>query len=115
MAEWTQSGCSSYTMAKAAIQKLAKTAAVEFGPSQIRVNVVQPGWIDTPGEREKGGFTQTDFDQIADVLPLRRIGTPADVGDAVAFLCSEAAKYVTGSVLNVDGGYTASLSLKPNL
>ena len=77
----------------------AKTLAREIGPKQITVNTIAPGRIDT--ERLVSGDTES--------IPLRRFGQPREVADVVCFLASEAASYVTGTVIPVDGGLTRSL------
>jgi glucose 1-dehydrogenase len=77
--------------------------AVELSPHRINVNVIEPGWIDTPGERI--AFSEEKMRAVAPTLPWGRLGTPADIGQAAVFLCSPAADYVTGTALRVDGGY----------
>lgn len=85
----------------------AKTLARELGPSGITVNSIAPGRIDTERVREvyPDGPTEADLATI----PLRRLGAPREIGDLVAFLCSDRAAYVTGAVIPVDGGLTRSL------
>ena len=85
----------------------AKTLARELGPSGITVNSIAPGRIDTERIREvyPDGPTESDLEAI----PLRRLGTPREIGDVVAFLCSDRAAYVTGTLLAVDGGLTRGL------
>ena len=85
----------------------AKTLAHELGPKGITVNSIAPGSIDTERIREvyPDGPTEADLETI----PLRRLGTTREVGDVVAFLCSDRASYVSGTVLLVDGGFTRSL------
>ena len=80
----------------------AKTLARELGPKGITVNSIAPGRIDTARIREvyPDGPTEADLTTI----PLRRLGTPREIGDLVAFLCSERAAYITGTVISVDGG-----------
>jgi len=78
----------------------AKTLADELGPRGIRVNGLLPGWIATDRLRELGPAP----DALADRIPLRRIGEPAEFGRVAAFLLSPAASYVTGTMLPVDGG-----------
>ncbi len=92
-----------YNMAKAAINHLARTLAIELAEYRINVNVINPGFIDTPGER---AFASEE--QIAEwgaALPWGRAGTPRDIGRAAAFLASADADYITGSALTVDGGF----------
>lgn len=85
----------------------AKTLARELGPTGITVNSIAPGRIDTERIREvyPEGPTEGDLRTI----PLRRLGAPREIGDVVAFLCSDRAAYVTGTVIPVDGGLTRGL------
>jgi 3-oxoacyl-[acyl-carrier protein] reductase len=85
----------------------AKTMARELGPKGITVNSIAPGRIDTERIREvyPDGPTEADLRTI----PLRRLGTPREIGDVVAFLCSDRGAYVTGALVTVDGGLTRSL------
>ena len=92
-----------YNAAKAGLNHLAETIAVELSPYRIRVNVIEPGWIDTPGERE--AFGSEKMAQAAAQLPWGRLGSPADIGKAAAYLASDDADYVTGAALRVDGGF----------
>jgi glucose 1-dehydrogenase len=91
-----------YNMAKAAIDHMSRTAAIELAPHRIRVNVIHPGWIDTPGERKF--FTEEQLDQGAQNIPWKRMGTPEEVGRLIAFAMSDHADYMTGSTLLIDGG-----------
>lgn len=91
-----------YNMAKAAIDHMSRTAAIELAPHRIRVNIVHPGWIDTPGERKF--FTEEQIEAGAKKLPWGRMGQPDEVGKAVAFLMSDDADYMTGGTLTIDGG-----------
>lgn len=100
---------SGYNMAKAAINHLARTMAAELAPHRINVNVVNPGWIDTPGERKY--FSEEEIQAAGERIPWGRIGVPEDIGKAVAYLASDDADYATGSVLRVDGGFMVGLSL----
>lgn len=91
-----------YNMAKAAIDHMARTAAIELAKDRIRVNVVHPGWIDTPGERKF--FTDEQLAQGAQGIPWKRLGTPDEIGKAIAYVLSDDADYMTGSTLLIDGG-----------
>jgi peroxisomal 2,4-dienoyl-CoA reductase len=99
------------TAAKAGVDALTRTLAVEWAPSKIRVNAIAPGPIPTEGVRK--AFTQpaggTPVDVIMDEharrnIPLGRWGTPADIGNMVAYLASPAGDWITGSIFVVDGG-----------
>ncbi|WP_339911044.1 SDR family oxidoreductase [Symmachiella dynata] len=92
-----------YNAAKAGLNHMARTIAVELTEHNIRVNVIEPGWIDTPGEHI--AFDEETIREQGEKLPLKRLGTPADIGKAATFLCSDDADYVTGEVLRVDGGF----------
>jgi 3-oxoacyl-[acyl-carrier protein] reductase len=85
----------------------AKGLAREVGPKKITVNTIAPGLIETErlAERYKGKPRAEDFESI----PLRRFGQPSEIADVVCFLASDAASYVTGAVIPVDGGMTRSL------
>lgn len=96
-------GCAAYAAAKAGLNQMAFTIAAELAPHRINVNVIEPGWIDTPGERET--FGDAAIAEHAPSMPWGRLGTPDDIGHAAAFLASDDAEYVTGTVLRVDGGY----------
>lgn len=94
-----------YTASKGGIAQLTKSLAVAWAPD-IRVNAVAPGWIETDLSKP----AQDDAVRNAAIVgrtPLGRWGTPEDVAGVVAFLCSDAARFVTGTILPVDGGYTA--------
>jgi len=96
--------CADYNIAKAGGHALAMTLAAELAKHRIRVNVVEPGWVDTPGERKWS--SEEDIAREGAKLPWGRLATIQEVGQAVAFLASEKAEYITGSVLKVDGGFT---------
>jgi glucose 1-dehydrogenase len=92
-----------YNGAKAAVNHMAATWAAELAKDRIRVNVIEPGWIDTPGEREH--FTAGQIRDEGVKLPLGRLGTPQEIAKAVRFLVSGDGSYVTGACLRVDGGF----------
>lgn len=91
-----------YNMAKAAIDHMARTAAIELAPYRIRVNIMHPGWIDTPGERKF--FTEEQLAAGGAKLPWKRLGRPDEIGKSVAFMLSDDAEYMTGTTVTVDGG-----------
>jgi glucose 1-dehydrogenase len=93
-----------YNTAKAGMNHMAMTIAAELAEHRIRVNVIQPGWTDTPGERQFSSEEQ--IREGARRLPWKRLGTPEDLGKAAAFLASDDADYITGATLKVDGGMT---------
>lgn len=95
-----------YNAAKAGLNHMAATIATELAAHRINVNVIEPGWIDTPGERRT--FSAETIAAEGAKLPWGRLGTPTDIGRAAVFLCSEYADYITGAVLVVDGGFRAA-------
>lgn len=92
-----------YNAAKAALNHMAASMALELAGHGIRVNSLEPGWIDTPGERRHN--TEQEIVERGRTLPMKRLGTPEEIAKAVAFLCSEDASYITGATLRVDGGF----------
>ncbi|WEK00703.1 MAG: glucose 1-dehydrogenase [Candidatus Sphingomonas phytovorans] len=97
-----------YTASKHAVEGLTKAAALEAAPFGVRVNAVAPGPVETPmldrftgGEEGKAGLAST--------IPLARTGTPDEIAQAVLFLSSDKASFITGNVVNVDGGKRAAL------
>ncbi len=91
-----------YNMSKVAIDHMARTAAIELVNDRVRVNTIYPGWVDTPGERKF--FTEEQIQTGAKKLPWGRLGTPEETAKAIAFMLSDDADYMTGSVLTIDGG-----------
>jgi len=95
-------GATAYNMAKAALDQLARTAAVELSEFRIRVNIIHPGWTDTPGERKF--FFEDELQQHGSNLPWGRLAKPEDIAHGVVFLCDPRSDYITGSTLSIDGG-----------
>ncbi|HIE52579.1 MAG TPA: 3-oxoacyl-[acyl-carrier-protein] reductase [Armatimonadetes bacterium] len=94
-------GQANYAASKAGLIGLTKTLALELGSRNITVNAVAPGFI---GVGLTEALSEEVREKIRERIPLRRLGTPEDVAQAVVFLASEAANYITGQVLKVDGG-----------
>lgn len=94
--------CMAYNMAKAANDQMARTAAVELLTHKIRVNIMHPGWTDTPGERKY--FSDEVLQKTAPSLPLGRMARPEEIARGVIFLLDPASDYVTGTTLAIDGG-----------
>jgi NAD(P)-dependent dehydrogenase (short-subunit alcohol dehydrogenase family) len=95
-----------YTASKGGVAQLTKALAVAWAPEGIRVNAIAPGWISTEMTR---GLVEDEHRSatIVDRTPMQRWGEPNDLGGAVVFLCSPAARFITGAILPVDGGYSA--------
>lgn len=93
-------GMAHSSAARAGMSALTRTLAAEWGRFGIGLVTVAPGWIDTEGVRGYG----TDLDEVAQRIPMKRLGTAEEVGDVIAFLCSPAAAYITGTDIVIDGG-----------
>jgi 3-oxoacyl-[acyl-carrier protein] reductase len=93
-----------YTATKGAIDVMTRVLAAELGPKGIRVNAVAPGSTRTDMNSEASGKTKEEEKQEIALTALRRIGEPDDIADAVAFVCSDDARWVTGAWLDVSGG-----------
>jgi glucose 1-dehydrogenase len=96
---------SAYCASKGALKMLTRNLATELAPLNMRVNNVAPGAIATP-INQKLLNNKEQLDNLLENIPMRKMGTPEDVAALVAFLCSDDAKYVTGSTYFVDGGLT---------
>jgi citronellol/citronellal dehydrogenase len=90
--------------ARAGMVNLTKTAAVEWAPAGVRVNAVAPGWVASAGLDTYSGPAKAMIPRLRDAVPLRRLATEAEVSAAIVFLLSEAAAFITGATLEVDGG-----------
>lgn len=93
-----------YTSAKAALLGLVRQLALDLGPLGIRVNAIAPAQIDTPRIRRDGRRTEASLSEYGARLPLGRVGASDDVAQLIAFLASDAAAYVTGQTIAIDGG-----------
>ncbi|MEJ6010097.1 SDR family NAD(P)-dependent oxidoreductase [Novosphingobium aquae] len=95
-----------YTASKGGIISMTRSLAIELGPKGITVNSVSPGFIDTPMARRaiNGGLFPVPYEQIIATYPIPRLGQPEDIAAACAFFASDAAGYITGQVLGVNGG-----------
>ena len=99
-----KNGCSCesvYTATKSAMTGLCKSLASELGNLDVRVNVVAPGFIDT---KMNNNLSQDEKDEMADITPLKRLGTTQDVAETICFLASEKSSFITGQTICVDGG-----------
>jgi glucose 1-dehydrogenase len=92
-----------YNTAKAGVNHMALTMANELAEHRIRVNIVEPGWTDTPGQRKY--YTEEELREGGRKLPLGRLANIEEVAKGVAFLVSDDASYITGTMLRIDGGF----------
>ena len=94
-----------YVAAKHGVVGLTKSAAMEYAPDGIRVNCVNPGYIKTPMTKET---MEARFDEIMAKVPMHRLGSPEEIAEAVVWMCSEKASFMTGASHVIDGGYHAA-------
>jgi 3-oxoacyl-[acyl-carrier protein] reductase len=94
-------GTASYNAAKAGLVGLVKTAAAELGAYDVNVNLIAPGFIETPSQEHTPELVR---DLVLKECAIKRLGVPSDIASVVVFLCSDAARHVTGQVLKVDAG-----------
>jgi 3alpha(or 20beta)-hydroxysteroid dehydrogenase len=104
-------GYAGYCASKAGVTGLVQAAALELASAGIRVNAIAPGLIDTPMSRGRGG-DGTLIDALAEQVPLRRAGLAGEIARVALFLASDAASYVTGATLVVDGGLMAQVPVR---
>ena len=97
-----------YSTAKTGVIGLVRTLSAEFAPKGVRVNAIAPGWIDTPMLRKAISADSERERKIRGRIQIEGFGEPSDVGYAAVYLCSPAARYLTGVILPVDGGGHAS-------
>ena len=107
MARVGSSAASVYSMTKAGVEGMARSLAVELAGRKIRVNCVAPGFVRTPMFDRMEKLQGLDYSARVEGLHPLGLGQPEDVANAVAFLLADAARWITGAVLVVDGGYTA--------
>jgi NAD(P)-dependent dehydrogenase (short-subunit alcohol dehydrogenase family) len=94
--------------AKAGVDMVTRTLAIEWGPQGIRINSVIPGPIDGTEGMARLTPDEASRDAVVRAVPMRRMGTPRDIADACLFLASDAARYVSGAILPVDGGWSVA-------
>ena len=109
-AESGRVGAAHYCASKAAVNMFTRVLAIELAPYEIVVNAVGPGLIEVPG----ASLTREYVDALIAATPMRRIGQPEDVAQAVLYLASPSATYMTGTTLYVDGGGLAGRALPPS-
>ena len=101
-------GQTNYSTAKAGLQGMARTLAIELGPFNINVNVVAPGFVETRMTRSTAERMGVDFEAFkigaASQIPLRRVGQPEDIAGVIGFLCSDESGFVSGQTIYVRGG-----------
>jgi 3-oxoacyl-[acyl-carrier protein] reductase len=101
-------GQTNYSTAKAGLQGMARTLAIELGPFNVNVNTVAPGFVETRMTRQTAERMGVDFEAFkvgaASQIPLRRIGQPEDIASVIAFLCSEESSFISGQTIYVRGG-----------
>lgn len=101
-------GQANYSTAKAGLQGLTKTLAIELGPYGITANAVAPGFIETDMTRQTAERMGVPFDELVSMsinqIPARRSGQPEDIANAVAFFADERSSYVNGQILYISGG-----------
>ena len=100
-------GLSAYVAAKHGVVGLTRAAAIDYAKTGIRVNAVCPGVVETPMVDRLSAELPTLRDALVGMAPMGRLGQPEEIAEAIVWLCSDAASFVTGHTLAVDGGYVA--------
>jgi meso-butanediol dehydrogenase/(S,S)-butanediol dehydrogenase/diacetyl reductase len=100
-------GVAAYVTSKGGVTLLTKCMAIDHAADNVRVNGIAPGPTDTPMLREV--MSQKELDDFAQTYPMKRLGRPEELANAALFLASDEASFVTGAILNVDGGQTAEI------
>jgi glucose 1-dehydrogenase len=109
LSEIPYASSAAYNMAKAAVNHFGRTLANELTTHRINVNVINPGYVDTPGERKFA--SEEELQHAGRDIPWGRLGQPRDIGRAAVYLASDDADYITGSALTIDGGYQVGMRL----
>lgn len=100
-------GIPAYAASKGGVVQLTRSVALEYATQGIRVNCVCPGVVDTAMVRRFAGDNPDALAAMGAMQPVNRLGQPEEIADAVVYLCSEAASFITGAIIPVDGGYVA--------
>lgn len=100
-------GCGAYGASKGGLLMMSKCAALEHAHENIRINTIHPGMIKTNMQAVAVKDNPDFYDQVSQAVPMKRFGEPEDIANMALFLASDEARYITGTAMNVDGGYTA--------
>ena len=107
---FAEGGIAAYCATKGGIAQLTRSLAMDYGLEGIRVNCLAPGWIETPMNAKFFALRPHIKEQAGRLHAMGRIGQPEEVANAVAFLASDDAAFITGSMMTVDGGFSAGLA-----
>lgn len=102
---FARSGRLPYVLSKHALHGIVKTLALEFGSSNVLINGIAPGFVDTPMTRRNND--EATVNRIVNNIPLGRMANPTEIAQFAYFLCSKENSYITGQILTIDGGYSA--------
>src|SRR5262249_12476199 len=106
-------GAAPYSAAKAGVIGLTRQMTADYGAQNVRINAIAPGLIATPATADRMANNPRYRALTIDQIPAGRAGTPEDIAAVALFLCSPAASYVSGQVITVDGGWTATRYTRP--